>query len=1184
MFCTRVEPEEALPMQSPLRRSFVYSSVILSLGLILAACQLMPVPTGNPHPTGVDVLPVFNTKSDTSDAPEIVNFPNLVTSQRLTAIEQLATGKHFTLRFSTTSNEDPVHPQHIQVPLRGTYKLTVQPGNVFAIKDADGTDGAASVTLPQATYNAYLKLNGSRSVDQVRSLRIQDNLYYLKDELVRTKKGPGGFTVQGNKEPKLAKLQITAMCSNDPNNYRVWKITNPNTIDIAFRWSIEQTAQSAVGTAPPGESYLETDTEGGKNTIKLFVGVKQQDSQVSKPDVCLPGQEADWEESKWWSMGTRSLPVPVDWKSDNGTNQVFDLTNQGVTDFVIRWVKTPGQPASFPPGIKEIGPEGGTVDLMGVAKLEILPNSLPTKSTIILRQNLSAPLNIGYKDSGKLYIKDFYAGPVVSVFPEGLTFNKPAKLKITNFPGMLINACTDGLKWVMKDPSPLQTNWVWLNLNEQVIQTEQVGPADQETGNFSNDCDKSFDSYLLNISKTGIFSKLINQFYAPLSHEQEFAVDENFSIKSNSSPQFNIIKHTNGKFILFFRDIDFPLPAGSSLFMYDTHYPELRRLADYFNSVLDVYTQKFSSKTNYILPPSPWFHPRKDLLDRKYIQVLLDQTDSLNTDAVDQGQIQFIIPLDFKTNKDAGMKGINHEVWHSFQHAKTSLKDFDVFKKSSNPSKWLNESAADLAAFVVGLDVKSDYIKRISSTGATFPPAYPDLSAPTSGISDDINGQQLRLDIPLTDTLDGLSPYYATSYLNYLAKKYDPIDLLAKLAKHQLSQLHQHPDDYSTWAVDDTIAQTDGFISTFTDYTRAVYSKSDFYVQPDQNLKISGIDTLKNDSTISNPIIFQTQSLKCLSAQYYKVAGTQRETKVIVSVGNEPNVHYWLDFLDVDGKIIQGMSKLLDPGENKILPTPGHNVYTLLISMTNSDRNCPVSSTFNQSQARAQVFLDIPPPKFNKITPDKVVSSKDELMTVTGTGLTNIKSIVISNYNKVVRVEGTPTDNELQFRWPGNVGGILGGTFTFNGSENLCQIPGNCTISNEPHSLTVDVQPACSANEPPRIDDVTTHTRETALMGVEFTFCGEYPRSVGSAYRYFMVYTSGSHVDRIDTTSHTFAYVNRPSTYATDAHTPDYPEIYYDRLGNKVTGSGSVHLEAENRFNPSDIRISEEHNFLIDPQ
>ena len=405
-------------MQSPLRRSFVYASVILSLGLILGACQFMPVPTGNPHPKGVDILPAFNTKADTSGEPEMITFPSQVTTQRLTAIEQLATGKNFAIRFSTTPNEDPTHPQHIQVPLNGAYKLTVQPGSVFAINDADGTDGAASVTLPQATYNAYIKLNGSRSVDQVRSLKVQDNLYYLKDELIHTKKGPGGFPVQANKDPKQAKLQITAMCSNDPNDYRVWKITNPNTTDVAYRWSIEQTAQSDVGTAPPGDSYLETDTEGGKNTLKLFAADKQQDSQVSKPDVCLPGQEADREESKWWSMGARSLPVPTDWQSDNGANQVLNLTNQGVTDFVMRWVKTQGQQASFPPGIQQIGPAGGTVELPGVAEI-VFPQGALAKQTII--RITQEPL--AYKDAVML-------SPIVRLEPFDLKLAQPVQLRM----------------------------------------------------------------------------------------------------------------------------------------------------------------------------------------------------------------------------------------------------------------------------------------------------------------------------------------------------------------------------------------------------------------------------------------------------------------------------------------------------------------------------------------------------------------------------------------------------------------------------------------------------------------------------------------------------------------------------------------------------------------------------------
>ena len=420
------------------RQLVVVSSVLLSLSLILAACHFMPSPTSNQRPLGADVVPAFNTKAEGSGQPEMLTFPSQVTTQKLTAVEQLAQGKHFALRFNTKPIKNLNKPAHIQIPENGPFQLTIQPGNKFAITDADGTDGSATVMMPQDVYNAYVKLEGKRSKEQVRSLKVQDDLYYVKDELIRTDQGAGSFTVQANKDPKPAKLQIAAMCSNSPNDYRVWKITNPNATDVEYSWEVAKTDQADDGViAPPGVSYLETESDGGNDTLKVFVDDKVQDSQVSKPDVCLPGQEEDRVESTWWSLRARSLPVPMDWHSDNGANQVFKLSNQGASNFVMRWVKTPGQQVSFPPGIKEIGIDGGTIELPGIAKLEIPANAISQKTVIRLSQALSArslETQCPYAEMpDKCYPGRIYVSPIVQLQPLGLELKKTAIMNLNLF-------------------------------------------------------------------------------------------------------------------------------------------------------------------------------------------------------------------------------------------------------------------------------------------------------------------------------------------------------------------------------------------------------------------------------------------------------------------------------------------------------------------------------------------------------------------------------------------------------------------------------------------------------------------------------------------------------------------------------------------------------------------------------
>ena len=93
--------------------------------------------------------------------------------------------------------------------------------------------------------------------------------------------------------PELVRLQLTALCSPDPDSFRVWRVRNSNPFDVPFTWDIAGSGQSGSGiAAASGDSVFQTSTErdgGGSptaNTLRLFVDGQQQDVKASNPARC----------------------------------------------------------------------------------------------------------------------------------------------------------------------------------------------------------------------------------------------------------------------------------------------------------------------------------------------------------------------------------------------------------------------------------------------------------------------------------------------------------------------------------------------------------------------------------------------------------------------------------------------------------------------------------------------------------------------------------------------------------------------------------------------------------------------------------------------------------------------------------------------------------------------------------
>jgi hypothetical protein len=77
-------------------------------------------------------------------------------------------------------------------------------------------------------------------------------------------------------------LKLDALCSENPNTIRRWRINNPNPFNIEVTWNLHKTTQQGTLSAPPGYSYFTTTpVQGSNNAIITW-----------RDDFCIPHIDA----------------------------------------------------------------------------------------------------------------------------------------------------------------------------------------------------------------------------------------------------------------------------------------------------------------------------------------------------------------------------------------------------------------------------------------------------------------------------------------------------------------------------------------------------------------------------------------------------------------------------------------------------------------------------------------------------------------------------------------------------------------------------------------------------------------------------------------------------------------------------------------------------------------------------
>ncbi|MEK7432575.1 MAG: hypothetical protein AABZ74_05535 [Cyanobacteriota bacterium] len=320
----------------------------------------------------------FKLSENTPIQPKMLTFESKVPIKSLKMVKELPDGKSF--KFSFEVNPKKINKNTVKIPLNGNFKLTVKKGIKFSVIDNDGTDGNAIIEIPENAVNYFLGVpdkDDDKKVPSLGKITVEDKLYYIKQEIKQlTKKERKAIFEKEKKENEHKKESENKKDSDD-------------------------------------KKFDTNDSKDDKND--------KNEKDHYNNGTWYTGEKED---GTWYNVGKRALNVPSEWKTENGNNYVLNLTNEGLSNFILRGYKTSNaNDFEYPDGVNLIGVKGGIVSLTGVGKIEIPEGALDKDTFISMTQEKEAPEMLGYVTKERI---DDYISPVVKIEPMGLKLNKQA--------------------------------------------------------------------------------------------------------------------------------------------------------------------------------------------------------------------------------------------------------------------------------------------------------------------------------------------------------------------------------------------------------------------------------------------------------------------------------------------------------------------------------------------------------------------------------------------------------------------------------------------------------------------------------------------------------------------------------------------------------------------------------------
>ena len=216
---------------------------------------------------------------------------------------------------------DKSAPAEVMVGDTFDYTLTVVNNGPFNVNDKPNDDGQLTVTdvLPDGVSFVSVATAGCAFADDTLSCDLGALPYQASKVVTFTVKAEEAGTVvntghvstarpgdpnQNNNQASatttikglpVARLNLTSMCSDEPDEQRRWRVRNPNDFEVEVRWEVYGTSQTGSYMAAPGDTFFMTDTVGGPNTTKIYWlnedGVEKSKTKASGGADCNPEPE-----------------------------------------------------------------------------------------------------------------------------------------------------------------------------------------------------------------------------------------------------------------------------------------------------------------------------------------------------------------------------------------------------------------------------------------------------------------------------------------------------------------------------------------------------------------------------------------------------------------------------------------------------------------------------------------------------------------------------------------------------------------------------------------------------------------------------------------------------------------------------------------------------------------------------
>jgi hypothetical protein len=431
-------------------------------------------------------------------------------------------------------------------------------------------------------------------------------------------------------------------------------------------------AKMLDGDATDGEACLQLpqgtwdtllylpNTWGSQSRLRVQDRFYYVDEQVSSPL-----------QANTLRLGTRPLPVPQDWHSPDGNTFVLNFNAQQISHFQLLW-RIRSEQAAFPPGVAQLGPEGGILELPGVARLEMPPGALNESTIVRMSQLLNAPDRsiICHPDGDECNSGVDFASAIVQLQPRGLKLAKVAKLDIptnksrlgNNHPSVIMYSATATL-----EPDDWSYEPFMGFFEDQLV----------------DDLSLVSDDVPFAVLQFAYFTKFIGAHIKPTSNARPFKPipgNKPYSINQKSITQQNF--HT--------RVIDPDHNSSDELKRcFDNGLINLRMVDNYLNNAY-LY---FFEKLNMEIPNASFPHP---VNRRAVILVEVSPDASIEFAKVESrsskasGGVYMAIFACKMTSPQRVVETVIHETFHTFQYAFSKYtKDF-----ISNEDKWFIESSA----------------------------------------------------------------------------------------------------------------------------------------------------------------------------------------------------------------------------------------------------------------------------------------------------------------------------------------------------------------------------------------------------------------------------------------------------------------------------------------------------------